>query len=162
MASITKGTDSTLLRSELEAQVLESFFLLEEKEKEQQLNNVTINTNFNAKTANVTFNFTIIPQIAEDGTIQLIASNYLDLDDFNPGDGSTLKGANLIQYIFEALTKIRVLEANPANNPTGANRLNATYNYSTGQFSGSVDFTLMVLRDDKGAIRIIAEEYLTN
>lgn len=160
MADINNGADSTLLRDTLSSRLLESFFLVEQQAKEQEQNRVTITTNFNANTATVNFNFEVVPVVDELGNVILSAKNYLDDFGFLPGEGSDIKGDNLIQNIFEMLNLVSIYENDPVRNPSSTSRLTATYNYATSAYSGTMSFNLNTRRTNSGAVELYAQSYL--
>lgn len=160
MANVVNGADSTLRENELSTRLLEAFFLAEKQPKEQDENRITITTNFNANTANVSFSFIVVPVINELGNVIYSAQNYLDNFDFNAGEGSDIKGDTLIQNIFEMLNLVSIYEKDAAKNPQGLSRLTATYNYANSTFSGTMQFVMNTRLTNNGKLEIGATPYL--
>lgn len=160
MVTIANGTGSTLLEDELSTRLLEAFFLAERQPKERDENRITITTNFNNNTANVTFNFNVVPVVDELGNIIHSAQNYLDNFDFNPGEGGDIKGDTLIQNIFEMLNLVSIYEKDAAKNPQSLSRLTATYNYINSTFSGTMQFEMRTRLTNSGKLEISAKPYL--
>lgn len=160
MVQVANGTGSTLKMNELSPRLLEAFFILEKESKEQDENRVTITTDFNANTASVSFNFEANHVIDEVGNVIFSSSNYLDSVDFVAGEGSDVKGDNLIQNVFEMLHLVRNYEQSTLSNPNGLSRLSATYDYTSSTFSGTMEFELEIERKSNGMIEIQAIEYL--
>lgn len=128
MTAIVNGSDATFNFAALEESLPALIRLGQISERDSVKNPsgrnyITSSENEDSATLTASVNFPVQLQIQSDGSIKIIASDYLTGVSYTSGTGGTFKASNWVAAIVEATIYQKGIELNAASNPTAANNI---------------------------------------